>query len=229
MSKNLYKHPKLYEAFDLYCQQWCNDLPTDEELEAITFSPSFEEKMRRILRRQKCGYYVLFGTVGRCVASVVLSLLVGMTITTFSVKALREPVVRFITEVFESFTSILFVNDEPAESEIEMNPVVPAYIPEGYVLESENKTGILYRVVYHNAELDADLVFTQRSTKSGNLGTNTEDVEYHPVTVNGLEGVAYTQNDSTAIIFSHNNYTFTIKGPLSEEELLHIAASIPLE
>lgn len=95
MNKNLYKHPKVYEAFDLYCRQWCEGLPTDEELSGVTFSPAFEEKMRVLIRRQKYGFYVLFGTAKRCVASVVLMLLAGLTIATFSVRAWREPVVRF--------------------------------------------------------------------------------------------------------------------------------------
>ena len=54
-SMNLYKHKKLYEAFDLYCQQLCDGLPTDAELADITFSAAFEEKMHKLLR-QKYGY-----------------------------------------------------------------------------------------------------------------------------------------------------------------------------
>lgn len=232
MSKNLYKHPKLYEAFDLYCQQWCDEQPSDEALAKITFSPTFEEKMRRLLRRQKCGYYVLFGTAGRRVASVLLALLVGMTITTFSVKALRDPVVRFFTEVFERFTSVLFVNDEPtsAAGRIVIKPVAPTYIPEGYTAErqiSDNKA--MHRIAYYNANEDKRLIYTQRMDEVGTMGVNTENIDYHPVTVNGLDGIAYAQNDSTAVMFAHSYYTFTIKGPLSEEELLRIAASIPLE
>lgn len=229
MNKDLYKHPKLYEAFDLYSRQWCDDLPTDEALSQITFSPAFEEKMRRVLRRQAHGFYVLFGTARRCVASVLITLLVGMTITTFSVKALREPVVRFITRVFDSFTSILFVDDEPSDMDTEMKTVEPGYIPQGYEVEQaigDNST--MYRIRYYNADTKSRLVYTQRREETGALGINTEDVDYHSVKVNELEGIAYSQGDTTAVMFVHGIYTFTVKGSLSEAELLRIAASVPL-
>lgn len=230
MRNKLYKHPKLYEAFDLYCRLWCAEQPTEEELAEISVSPAFVEKMHRLFQRQKYGYYALFGTVGRRVASIVVALLVGMTVTTFSVKALRDPVVRFITEVFESFTSILFVNDEPAESDAGMKAVVPAYIPEGYEVEQQFSDGeTVHRVTYYNKENQERVLYTQRWEDVSILNINTEGIEYHTVQVNGTTGIAYTQNESTVIMFVYGQYTFTVKGSLSEEELLRIAASIPLE
>ena len=226
---NLYKHKKLYEAFDLYCQQLCEGLPTDEELADITFSAAFEEKMRKLLLRQKYGYFVLFGTVGRRVASVAVALLVSMTIATFSVKALREPVVRFITEVFETFTSILFVDDEPAPVEVEMETVVPAYIPEGYVVENELNMGAMYKVVYYNADADVQIYYTQRWNDYGAMGLNTENIEYRDIKVNESDGVIYVNNNTTTIMFINGDYTYLVAAPLTEEELLRIAASIPLE
>ena len=226
---NLYKHKKLYEAFDLYCRQQCDEFPTEEELAGITFSPAFEEKMQKLLRRQKYGYFVLFGTAGRRVASIVVALLLGMTVATFSVKALREPVVRFITEVFETFTSILFVDDESPASDVEMETVTPAYIPEGYTVESEITTDSVYKIVYCGADPNARLVYTQCRDESGTLTADTENTAYHSVTVNGSEGIAYKNKDNTTIMFTDGSYTYLLAGPLTEEELLRIAASVPQE
>ncbi len=226
---NLYKHKKLYEAFDLYCQRRCAELPSDEELADITFSAAFEEKMRRLLRRQKYGYFVLFGTAGRRVASVVVALLVSMTVATFSVKALREPFVRFITEVFETFTSILFVDDEPAPANVEMETVSPAYIPEGYVVESEVVIGKTYKVVYCGASIDKRLNYTQRQNDIGAMGLNTENIEYHSVKVNNHEGIVYFNNGVVTVMFDYEGYTYSVAGSFAEEELLRIAESIPLE
>lgn len=229
MKDKFYDHPKLREAFDIYCQRRCAEFPTPQEVAHITFSPEFEERMYRVIRRQKYGYYVLFGNVKRQVASVLLMLLAGLTVTTFSVRALREPVVRFITEVFETFTSVLFVDDEPGAYTEEMKTVVPAYIPEGYVVESETKMDATYRVVYGNVDTGVEIMYTQRWNGKGFLRVNTEDIEHHAVDMNGLEGIAYTQNNTTFVMFVYGDYTFAIKGSLSEEELLQIAASIPLE
>lgn len=229
MRDSFYDHPKLREAFDIYCQRRCAEFPTDAELAHITFSPEFEERMYRIIRREQRGYYVMFGTIKRSVASVLLMLLAGMTIATFSVRALREPVVRFITEVFESFTSVLFVNDEPGAVVTEMKTIAPAYIPEGYVVESEMETDISYRIIYSNTETGLRLSYTQRWNGKGFLGVNTENIEHHAINVNGLEGIAYIQNDTTSIMFTDGEYTFTVTSTLTEEDLLQIATSIPIK
>ncbi len=229
MRDSFYDHPKLREAFDIYCQRRSAEFPTPEEVAYITFPQDFEERMYRIIRREKCGYYVMFGNIKRSVASVLLMLLAGMTIATFSVRALREPVVRFITEVFESFTSVLFMNDEPREIVREMKTVVPAYIPEGYVVVSETKMDITYRVVYGNADTDVEIMYTQRWNGKGFLGANTENIEHHAVSINGQDGIAYMQDNYTTVMFIYGEYTFTVTSTLTEKELLQIAASIPLE
>lgn len=229
MNRHPYKHPKLYEAFDQYCQQWCDQLPSDEELEQVTFSPALLDRMRRMIRRQKCGYYVLFGTAGRRVASIIVALLVSMTVTTFSVKALRDPVVKFFTEVFETFTSVLFAGDSPDAPTVEIEAVAPTYIPEGYTLQRESHTSSTYRIIYNNANTGDQLVYTQRWHDHGSLGANTENIEYHEVKVNDLDGIAYTQGDFTSVMFAHADYVFMVNASLSEEELLKIAASIPLK
>ncbi len=227
MNSKLFKHPKLYEAFDLYCQQRCQDLPSKETLADITLSPSLEAKMRRLFRRQKYGYYAMFGTVGRRVASIALTLLVGAIITTFSVKALREPVVRFFTEVFENFTGIWFTNDEPS---LEFTAVEPAYIPEGYeVVRQFSDDATIYRIRYYSASSDDNIDYMQSWNDKGALGINTEGTEYHTVYVNGQEGIAYTQNGFTTVMFVHKHYVFMLMAPLPEEDILRIAASIPLE
>ncbi len=226
MKTNWFKHPKLYEAFDLYCQQCCDELPTKDTLAAISISPTLENKMRRLLRRQKYGYYAMFGTVGRRVASIVVALLVSAIITTFSVKALREPVVRFFTEVFERFTSVLFVNDEPS---LNFKATEPAYIPEGYMVDQQfSDDTTMHRIRYYNANTDSYIDYMQNWNSAGSLGMNTEGIEYHTIDINGLDGITFTQNDYTTVMFVYDHYTFTVKGFLSEEELLRIAASIPL-
>lgn len=44
---------KLIMAFELYNKRLCESLPTDEELEHITFSDAFEKKMQKLISAQK--------------------------------------------------------------------------------------------------------------------------------------------------------------------------------
>ena len=76
----LYKHAKLQEAFDLFVAQQNALLPDEETIATVTLSENFKERMRKMLNRQKYGFYVLFGTAGRRVASILITLLVAATV-----------------------------------------------------------------------------------------------------------------------------------------------------
>ena len=98
---NIHKNEKLIEAFDEYVRLQNDLLPDEEALSTITFSEEFRERMHRLLSRQKYGFYVLFGTAGRRIASFLVAALVAASVTTISVEALREPVFQFFAQVFE--------------------------------------------------------------------------------------------------------------------------------
>ena len=85
----LYKHTKLQEAFDLFVEQQNALLPNEETVATVTLSEDFKERMRKMLSRQKCGFFVLFGTVGRRVASIMIAILVTATVAT--IPAYCEP------------------------------------------------------------------------------------------------------------------------------------------
>ena len=89
-----------------------DSLPTDEELKDITFSEDFENKMQKLIKMQKKSYFHLINTVGKWVAVIILAIMISLTATTFGVKAIRESVIKFITETFEKFTAVSVEDDE---------------------------------------------------------------------------------------------------------------------
>ena len=99
----------------------------------VSFSPTFERKMDRLIRAQRKPYYMMVNTrPKRALLSfaVVIILLITMI---FSVSALREPVLRFIVEVYEKFSKVFYHQQEeeyfPATLEIYYSPT---WLPEGY-------------------------------------------------------------------------------------------------
>lgn len=221
----LYKHAKLQEAFDLFVEQQNALLPNEETVATVTLSADFKERMRKILNRQKCGFFVLFGTVGRRVASIMIAILVAATVATISVEALRRPVVQFFTEVFERFTQVFFVDNTPDTPQVEMEKRTPAYIPEGYVLEREEDYGFWYKVTYKN-EFDKNINYVQRWKESGLLITDTENTQHAEITVGNYQGVTYENKGFVYVVFSDEQYTYTLSAPLSLDELIEIAKSI---
>lgn len=221
----------IYEALDLYCIEFCKTLPTDEELSGITFSEEFERKMQKLIDRQKKFYYYWFNTVGKRVAAIILVLLLSLTTITFSVRALREPVIRFIVETYEKFSNVIFVNDKSEEDIIDDFTFVkidPTYIPEGYSLESNFEYDNGYQAMYANKENGITIIYSQHINNDSVLQANTEGVSYQNITINNLEGISYSNKGNNTVIFNSKEYVFSLTSKISNEELVKIAESIKI-
>ena len=223
---SIYKHPKLREAFDIYVREQNARLPSEEELAGIAVSDEFKARMEKLLRRQRRGYYVLFGTTARRVASFVVALLLAMTVTTFSVEALRQPVVRFFTEVFETFTRVIFVDDTSDPEQVEMEKRAPSYIPDGYVVESEVETGALYKVTYVHSESGERIYYRQQLSDRYSALVDTEAIDYQEITVAHLFGIVYQNKETTTIAFVDDLSSYSVFGTVSQDELIKMAESI---
>lgn len=221
----------LYEALDLYCIEFCKTLPTNEELSDITFSEEFERKMQKLIDRQKKFYYYWFNTVGKRVAAIILVILLSFTTITFSVRALREPVIRFIVETFEKFTSVVFVNDKSEEDiivDLAFEKATPAYIPEGYILDFEIDEASIYQARYFNADKTSNITYMQLFSDESILQADTENVSYNEIEINNYKAVSYSNKGTNVVIFGTDDYVFTIEGTIDIDELIRIAESIKI-
>ncbi len=222
---NLYKSDKLTAALAEYVRRQNTLLPDDGALSRVTLSQEYRRQMERLLARRKRGFYVLFGTVGRRVASVAIAVLAAATVTTVSVEALRQPVFQFFAEIYERFTQVLFVDQEPRVLVTEIEKRTPTYISEGYVMEEESDLDTYYKVVYVN-EKNEKIRYAQRWKKHIEMQVDTEDIQYTTITIGDLQGLTYKNEDIITITFSDNKYTYTLSGSVSINELQKMAESL---
>ena len=223
---NLYRNDNLRAAFDLYVRRQDALLPTEEELSSVTLSPEFHARMAKLLARRKRGYYHMFGTWGRRVASILIALLVATTTVTVSVKALREKVIEFFTEVFDTHTVVTFVDDkQDVPVEIAFEPHKPSYIPNGYVVETEEYLNTSYRVTYITGNGNR-IVYRQRWKDHKTIIADTEGVQISDISFGSYRGVMYSNKGVTTIAFADEEYVYTISGSLDIEELVNMGKSI---
>lgn len=214
----------LKQVFERISEEELSKLPTDEELEYITFSPRFENKMQRLIQRQKKFYYSMINTVGKRIACIVLVIVISLT-TTLSVEALRKPFVKFITETYEKFTSIIFDEEENIQENFEFEKIKPAYIPEGFTLEAERLNIISYELFYKNADGRYFTYYQEPNIKT-TVGANTENTTYEIIQFNNFEGIIYENKNENTLIVSDGEYVFTIYGTIPQDEAIKIAESI---
>lgn len=218
---------KLKKAFELYNEEYCKGLPSKEQLEEISFSDAFETKMQKLLRKQKKAYYYMINTVGKRAAIIILSVLIALSSVTFGVKAIRETVIEFITETYEKFTRIT-VQSEDTPDEINIEPIKPQYVPEGFEITSENAYDLVYRVKYENAQKQS-ISYIQQFNFDTDFHANTEGVEYETVYINSLEAMTYEQDGEKYLIFAASDYFFTFSGYASFDELIKMAESVEIK
>lgn len=224
LSKELDK--KLAVVFEKYNQKLFESLPTDEELQNITFTDDFKRKMQKLINAQKKSYYYMINTVGKRVAIIILAILITLTATTFGVEAIRKSVIEFITETFEKFTKISVQNDE-SDSYAVLVKTSPQYIPEGYVSEEEISSETVYRIVYNSG--DSTIDYRQRMNFSTFYNIDTEDIEYEKIIVNSFDGIKYVKNGINSVVFADETYMYTINGQVPFDELIKMARSIKTE
>lgn len=218
----------LRKAFDIIAREEAKSLPTPEECTHVTFSEEFEQKMQKLINKEKKPYYYLINTVGKRVACVIIAVLLALTSVTFGVKAIREAVIDFFVETFEKF-SIVGFKDEDISCTLDHIETyyAPTYIPEGYVLKTDEKFKTYRKIEYISAENDY-IYFKQRIIDNSDTYVDTEDANFEIVCSNDIE-FFYTSKDRMQMVYwndSEYHYLITSENNLSIEELNKIVQSV---
>lgn len=214
----------LKSAFEVYNLQFCENFPTDYKLENIAFSENFERKIQKLIKSEKAPYFYMFNTVGKRVAIIFVALILVLTATTFSVKALRETVIDFITETFKTYTKISV--DAPQKADFKST--APLYVPEGYTIEEKIDDKLTNYSITYNNEANTPIVYDQVICLSTGYSIDTEGAKCETVYINSFEGMIVSKNDYTTVVFADGTYYYTLIGRAPMEELIKMAESIPI-
>ncbi len=201
-------------------------LPEPEECEA-TFSPEFERKMKKLIRRTD---HPIRHRIMKAVACFLLVVLVGGgSVLTFNVEA-RAAFVTWVKEVYEThFIYRLFQSDQESSS----NSVYrPTWVPPDFEMISETILDSVSTIVYKN-DTNEIVVFTYFQ----NTGPATFQIEgdgtesSSQVFINGISADMYLdseEGESNVIIWADESEgtMFRISAPFGENELVRMAESI---
>lgn len=220
----------LRKAFDVIALEEAKTLPTPDECEHITFSAEFEQKMRKLINREKKPYYYLINTVGKRVACIILAALITLTSVTFGVKAIREAVIDFFVETFEKFSIVGFKDEDiPENNKTIETYYAPTYIPEGYEIKMDEKFN-LYRSSNYESNTGY-IYFTQQLNDIDDSYIDTEQSQYENIMINGYKGIIVLKSASCTIYWNDNKYNFliTMENSWTKEEAIRIAESVKAE
>ena len=214
----------LLPSIDLYEIDWLDTFPEENEIHH-EFSDTFKIKMEKLIRSIKKPYYIFINTIGKRVAVIILLIIISFSAITLNVKALRDPIINFVIDVYEKFSIMFFdIEDTTSLPKEILVKYEPSVIPEGYTIAEKVDKSNSHYLVYKNGT--GNIAFRQALMNETQLDLDTEGTDIQHIFINEYIGVYYSNKGYQFIIWNNEEYSFILYGNISKEELIVIAKSI---
>lgn len=138
-----------------------SDIPVNEESIDYIFSEKFDNKMDRLIQCEKKSFWKAKSISSRRIAIIIFAILSIFT-TACSVDMIREPIVRYIVEIYEEFKYYFFEGDTTKEILYEYKLTE---IPKGFKEIKKIATGGAIITTYENEAGDI-IEFSQFTTRN---------------------------------------------------------------
>lgn len=181
--------------------------------EEVIFPKEFEKKVYAINKKRKSLFYRATKTVPRKIAVILIAAVITFTMM-MSVSAIRIPVLNFITNIYDTYISIYFVEDEEdfnIPTSIE-HMYLPTSTPEGYIqIDSQNYGNSATSIWMNNNDM---IILTQDILQEETKVTiNSEDINYQTLSIKGNDIYYYIEDKYYLIIWTDGSYLFTMTCP----------------
>lgn len=195
----------------------------------VSFSPKYEQKIKRILKRgkvtdKKRSLKQYFKRVAvACLIVMSLISMIGM-----SIPDIRQAFIQSITKMYEDYIAIHFVkeNELDAPTFIEMK-YEPTLGVEKYQKEIYIDIPMQYYVGF-SEDGNVVLTYTQKIITDTENKIDNENCAVKEVKINNYTGTYFDHIDgeNDVLFWSDGDYLFILSGYLSEDELIRIAKNI---
>lgn len=220
------------KQFDIFLENTIKNFGEDyidfseETIIQHTFSKKFERKMARLIRQQKSFYFPMIRTPIRRTVTIMVTVIIILSATVISVSALREAFVRFITEIFDTYTEVQTIQDDTAPESFEDIYVI-TNIPDGFeiVFQNDNITEAPALITeYRNSQ--QRIIFSQYIKSRYNVNVNTEGYEMVRIDINDNEGFMIDMVDDYYIAWDNGDYIFEIDSNVGKDILTDMVNSV---
>ncbi len=201
-------------------------LPEPEDCEA-TFSPQFERKMKKLVRRTD---HPIIYWMQKAVACILLTILIGGgSVLALSTEA-RAAFVGWIRELYETWFVYKY---EGEDQELPQNTVFQiTWLPEGFVEVTHFASEDQIRTFYQDGNSNSITFIYTRSMESANLYIEEGEVEAQTVQIGHLYADLYLDlrsGGANALVWYDRGALFSLYGNCSGDDLIKIAENICAE
>ncbi len=210
------------------------------DISEVEFSPSYQRRKRRIIRRYK--YAPMIATAKKIASRVAMFagvLLTVVFITIMSVSALRNAVINAVLEWYDDYVSLRFETEAPTENieaepskteepwEAVMKARRPREIPEGVeedvLCESRTRVLIDYYLNDKHWATYNQSVYNKQNVYIDNDATIIAYTEIH-----GYEAIIfqYVSKEQIALVWNDGVYVYSVLTYGTTDDLISLAKSI---
>lgn len=199
-------------------------IPTDESSIDFIFSEKFIKRMDKLIRAQRKSYYKFINTAAKR-AAVIFAAIITLFTASLSVKAIREPVVRFIKQVYETFIHYSYTGDKTEKIEREYTIT---NLPYGFKQTNKIENDVSITTEFKD-DLGNVIEFTQMITgHSDGYFVDNENGIVFTENVDGYEIEFFEAYDMKQAIWMKDRYALSITcyGNVSFEVIKEIIRDI---
>ena len=195
-----------------------------ETAEMGSFSPAFEERMKKVFPMVTRRY----SAVGRRTirrAALIAAILTLILATSAIVIAVTVPQIHYI--IFKSNISwdMLFEQEDPnGMAEQEFRPIKPTF-PEGYEVVEEINNGDHYSVDAVNQQ-GLHIFYDQFRAEGSGVTMNAEGESIKEVVIDGHRFVIQSNEPTSTVLFEDGYYMYLINGDCDSKTLIEVGKTI---
>lgn len=193
--------------------------------EEHTFSPGFEKRMKKLVKRRDRPYYRMINTAAKRVACIIGILLIASFSTIMSVSALREAFKDFFINILERFSIVRTAENENVPSSVEDLYEITDGL-DGYIIIYSEQDSISNNIIYQNDQNNT-IDFSQYVKSEFDIAVNTEGADIAAIEINDKEAMFYEDNNGYKnILWDNGDYIIIISSDIGKDILIEIAKSV---
>ncbi len=183
-------------------------VPPENEINHV-FSEKYLKAKARLLRKLKKQHLKHTNTVVKRVAVIIACCFIAAT-SALSVEAVRNKIVEFFYNVFDTHTEI--VSDDSEKRTTVETYYTLAYIPEGYTVDIEdvNSNGVYFTAKNNNSQ---QISFEQALSYDSLLSFDSENTDVIETIINKTPCIMIKQNFDYIFYWEFDGYGFTLTYP----------------
>ena len=212
------------EAFREVISSEFSHIPKNENEIDFVFSDRFNKRMAKLINSQKKAYYYLINTAAKRVA-IIFVLILTMFTAAFSVKAIREPIIEFVKQIYETFIHYSVDGDTTDKITKEYSLT---QLPDGFNQTNIIKNDNSITTIYENTSGDI-IEFSQMTTEI-HLGyfLDNEEGNIHSEIIDDIKVEFKEWRDLKSAVLIKHGYVFMIDcyGEIDFDEIKQMITSI---